>query len=173
MLDDSFKSLVVFDHLLMMASALFVGTSANGFAHHPVEVPFPFVFLAAFNDILEPDEKIHIFMVFFISPVRSREWFFGVLSIIKTKNNFFRPENPRLDFVEGNSSTIDVLRLSLRKFRKEYHVIHLNDIIKNIIKPHLNIFKGARFKIETSLTPLDPSTIFPMCLWILICPFGQ
>ena len=172
MLDDSFEIFVVFDHFLMMASALLVRTGSNSFAHHSVEVPFPFVFLASFNHLFELDQKINIFVVFFISPVRSGEWFFVVWSIIKTKNNFFGSENPRLDFIERNIGTIEVLGLSLGNFRKEYHVIHLNDIIKNIIKPHLNIIKGPWFKNDSSLRALDPATRFVVTLWRLISPFG-
>jgi len=142
MLYDSFKVFVVFDHFLMMASTLFMRTSSDSFAHHSVEVPFSLVFLAPFNDFPEFDEKINIFLIFFISPVRSRECFFGIWGIIKTKNNFFRPENPRLDCIERYIGAIEVLRLSLGKLRNESHVIHLNDIIKNIIKHHFNIFKG-------------------------------
>ena len=95
-------------------------------------------------------------MIFFISPVRSGVSFFGILGILEAKNNFFWPKDPRLDLVEGDRGRSDVLGLSLRKFRHTGHVIHLNDIIKNIIKPHLNIIKRPKFKIQHTSASLDP-----------------
>ena len=136
----------MFCHFLVVASALFVRTSSNGFAHHSVDVPFSSVFLASFNHIFEFDQKINIFVIFFISPVRCWVSLFGIWGILEAKNNFFWSKNPRLDLVEGDRGWSDVLRLSLRQFRHTGHVIHLNDIIKNIIKPIWILLNGLGLK---------------------------
>jgi hypothetical protein len=73
--NDSFDCLVVFYHLLVVTSALFMGTAADGLAHHAVEVPLPPVFLAALYHRFEFDEEADIFVVLFLSPVAFRELF--------------------------------------------------------------------------------------------------
>lgn len=69
MSDHSLHCLVVFHHLLVVASALLVGTAADGLAHHAVEVPLPPVFLAAFDHRFEFDEEADVLVVLFLTPV--------------------------------------------------------------------------------------------------------
>lgn len=52
-LDDLFDAAVVLDHLLVVASALFVRASTHIFAHDAVQVPFPPHFLFSFNHLSE------------------------------------------------------------------------------------------------------------------------
>ena len=112
MLYYSIKSLVVLDHFLMVAPALLVGSGSNGLAHHSVDVPFSPVFLASLDHFFEFDQKSNIFLVLFLIPVRSGESFFVVWNLFKTVNDFFRPEDPWFDLVDGNLVGVEVEGLS-------------------------------------------------------------
>lgn len=74
MAENSLHCLIVFDHFLVMAAALFMRASSYGLAHHPVQVPLSSVFLAPFNHRFEFDEETHIFFILILTPMR-----FGVL----------------------------------------------------------------------------------------------
>lgn len=92
---------VVFEHLLVVAAALFVGTSADMFAHDAVYVPLPLFLLLTLEYFPELQQEDHVFVVLFIAPVRSPIVFLRGRALLQTKQDFLRPEHPRLYFPEG------------------------------------------------------------------------
>ena len=141
MLDNSIKSFIMLDHLLVMTPALFMGSSSNGLAHHSVDVPFSSIFLASLYHFFEFDQESNVFLIFFIIPMRCGECFFVVLSLFKTVDNLFRSKDPRFNFIDGNLVTVIVQWFSRRKLGEGNHVIHVIENVKNIIKVDLNIIK--------------------------------
>ena len=75
MLKDSFDVFVVLYHLLMMTTALLVGTSSYGFAHDAVEMPFPAMLFSSFNHRFEFHQELDILLVLLRCPMRFRELF--------------------------------------------------------------------------------------------------
>ena len=73
MFQDSLDIFIIFDHFLMVTTALLVRTSANSFAHDAVEMPFPAGLLASFNHRFKFDEELDIFLVLVSSPMRFGE----------------------------------------------------------------------------------------------------
>ena len=114
----------MFHHFLVVASALFMGSSADSLAHHPVEVPFASVLLSSFNHLFEFQEEAHISLVLLFIPVGSGEFFVVGGGGIKTINHLFRSKHPRLDSVTRDKAIVDILRVTFGKAFKWKHVIH-------------------------------------------------
>lgn len=132
--DDAVQGFVMFDHLLMVTPTLFMGTTANCLAHHAVEVPLPSVFLASLNHRFEFEQETHIFLIFLVSPMRSRVLFARTsLTLIQTVNHLFRSEDPGLYRVPGDHTFRNYLRLSLGEFRSADYGIHACLIILKIL----------------------------------------
>jgi len=122
--NDFFYVLVMFHHFLVMAATLFMWTSADGFAHHSVEVPFAPVLLPSFNHLLEFNEEAHIFLVFLLIPVRSGEFSVVVWSSLQTIDDLFGPKHPWFDFIPWDWGIVGILRVTLGKAFKRKHCTH-------------------------------------------------
>ena len=55
-------------HFLMLATALFIGTSTNRFTHDSRKMPFATVLLTIFEDVLKFNEELQVLLIFLRSP---------------------------------------------------------------------------------------------------------
>lgn len=123
--DDSFDGLVVFHHLLVMAAALFMGTAADGLAHHAVEVPLPSVLFAPLDHGFEFHEETDILLVLFLTPMALGILFArSCLGVIQTINHLLGPEDPGLDLVPRNCSISSLVRFGFRRLSEGKHGNH-------------------------------------------------
>jgi hypothetical protein len=69
--ENSLNGVIVFDHFLVVAPALFVGTGADELAHDSVEVPFSPLLSLPLNNFSELEQELDVFLVLGFVPVRS------------------------------------------------------------------------------------------------------
>lgn len=100
MLDDSLYRFIVFNHFLMVASALLMRTSSNELAHYSIQMPFSSSLPLPLNNLLKFDQEFNVFLIFLIIPMGSGIFLFCWRATIKAIYHLFGFKNPRLKFSE-------------------------------------------------------------------------
>jgi hypothetical protein len=73
MLNDSIHCLVVFKHLLMVATTLLMRTSNHHLAHYSIQMPFSLTMLTSLQHLPKLQQETHITLILNHSPMRCQE----------------------------------------------------------------------------------------------------